>query len=290
LENCPKLLSSLLYGSSINKINITTNNYKIANMPLASSLARTHRALIVLNMHGATLLAQKRYAEARDTFADAIIVAKAAEQISCNSSAEVVHSAALWMESKVQKALVRTLSTAPEVLVESTTELQIRILTFSLCGAFHIAPPTFHSRQVYVIHMDTGNDSDADDDSLNLISCIVLMNMALAYFCLSRVPGSERNSLQGKAVQLFKLAQTLVQRLGRDFIEQGETDTMVLSGFLQIESIIMHGLILVLCGLGKDGEAHSCDHRLRMLLSTISEIAEEERSIFRKFESAASAA
>lgn len=260
-------------------------------MPLNPSFASTHRALIVLNMHGANLLAQMRYAEARDTLADAILVAKAAEQISRAPSAEMAASTAIWIDAKAQAALLRTLSTAPENLVNSSVEIQMKILTFSSFGASNITAPTFHPSQVYVVNMDPEeNDLDADEDSLNLVSCVVLMNMALAYLGLSQLPGNRGNNLEAKAVHLFKLSQSLVRRLSSDFVEQGETDTEVLSGFLQIESISLHGLILVLRVLGRDGEAHGCYHRLHMLQTAIGELAEEDRRLYRKFESAAPAA
>ena len=259
---------------------------RLYSVPLPSD--HFYRAILALNAYGTTLLARGRFADARDTLTDAATVAKAAIQTPGHSTANLADFVTTAdVDAKVHAALLRTLTMTPEDQPHTNlVELPKTILTVTTRGTFHITAPTFRPGEVYMLLLDIDTDPDADEDWLSLMSCLTLINMAFVYSCLSRAsPGSD--DLEVKAIHLFELARSLAHLFAHDHYKR---DQSALGLSLQIESIILFGMIPVLRNLGRSAKADIHGPRVSFLKKMASDLAEENDLFFQIFKLASPAA
>jgi hypothetical protein len=249
--------------------------------PFASILHEFH-GFVDLNNHGVTLLEQGQYLYATEAFIDALATIKYTLSLLEDEDSETLSSSAsddssimTNVNSRVQKALSRTLQpmnddTDTNECERSSADLTLRVLTHSVQGIEATNPNSDLSDQneVVLIQIDVDDPSEyssALEIALDVNSAVILHNMGVATLCMAcRGSNCTSTSIESirklflRAINYLELSQRLLQDNADTNNVNGinaHIDLQVYNGILQTESIVLQSLIAVQQALGHDADA-----------------------------------
>jgi hypothetical protein len=236
-------------------------------MSSPQSLTQEHRAAIVLNNMGVSLLERRAYTQGMETLKDAIFLMKRVFRPTASSSSfDTNKISSSYADVKLRRAIKRMASPKP---VPSSVNVDVIFHDGSLSETLRGNSSSPYTCPIRIEADDIDYQEDRDPD---LESAVMLYNFGIAHICLSKL-SKKPSKLQEAALKLFDMASTIVsnsntipqRRFENEICEMTETR-------LLLEVAVLKTVVKLLTEMGKYSEANASYQQLVLIGSAINEL------------------